>query len=71
MAVFTEFPFFHDTRLRSFPFNPAGFKESLTAFCRRLFPDWLALTEFSAFASVSISLRGGVVGFVHFVHPPK
>jgi hypothetical protein len=71
MAVFTELPFFHDTRLRSFLFNPACFTEGFASFLRRPFPYGLAVTDFSAFTSVGIGLRGRVVGVVHFVHLPK
>jgi hypothetical protein len=70
MAVFARFPFFRDARLSSFSLKPACFTERLTALFNRP-PHGLAPTYFSAFASVSIRLRGGVVGFVHFVHPPK
>jgi hypothetical protein len=48
MAVFTEFPFFRDGRPRSFPFDPACFKERLMALFNRPFPHGLRVTNFSA-----------------------
>jgi hypothetical protein len=57
MAAFAQFPFFHDARLGSLAFNPASFTESLTAFCRRPFPDWLAVAYFLALKSIGIRLR--------------
>jgi hypothetical protein len=73
MAVFAQFPFLRDARLRPFPFNPACFEEDFAPFFHRPFPHELAVTYISAFTGVG-RLRGavvGVVGFVHFVHPSK
>jgi hypothetical protein len=60
-------PFIYDARLSFFSFQPACCTEGFAPFCRRPFPYGLALTYFSAFASVTIRLRGRLVGSVHAV----
>src|ERR1700722_14343199 len=65
VAGFAKFPFFHDARLGSFPFNRACLTEGITAFFRRPFPHGLALSCFPACASVSFRLRGTCVMPVH------
>lgn len=62
MAVFAQFPVFHDTRLDSLGFNPLCLTEGFAPFFRRPFPDGLAVAYFPAFASVSVRLDGRFVG---------